>query len=251
MPPLGPHAVHIWYRPTDALGDAEHAQNLEVLNAEERERAARFLFPRDRVMFAAAHALLRRTLSSYDDVRPQAWTFSLMANGKPVLDDRHASSHLRFNLSHTRGLVACAVSRTVDLGIDVESVEDRTVGLDIAERFFSRNEVAGLSACAEADRHARFIELWTLKESYIKAIGEGLSHPLDTFGFQFDGAATLRFAPPPGVGAEDWQFALYSPSPGHRMALAARRATATPLEIGAYGELLPSGPPCILSRLSP
>jgi 4'-phosphopantetheinyl transferase len=219
--------AHIWYRFSESLDDDAVRGEMAQLSPEERVRCQRFFFQRDRRDFAAAHALLRRVLSMYDDVRPEAWTFVVDGNGKPALAHDLVAPPLAFNLSHTRGLVACAVARDADVGIDVESVERVTDGRDIAERDFSAAELAQLDACPKEQRAARFIELWALKEAYVKAIAQGLAHPLDTFGFSFDDTGGLRFHARPDTAPGAWTFALFAPSPLHRLALAARFASST------------------------
>ena len=211
--------VHVRYRLTDSIG-ADGGS--EWLSAEERERAGRFVFAHDRGSFIAAHALLRETLSEYEDVPPGAWEFSAGPHGKPALAGAHAGRDVAFNLAHTRGLVACAVGRGALVGIDVEPIEQKIDTLDLARRFFAPSETQALEECEEHDRHIRFIELWTLKEAFVKALGEGLSHPLETFSFAFDGPSALAFEPPPGEDRSAWRFALFAPSPVHRMALAVR-----------------------------
>ena len=240
---LGPHDVHARYRLTELVTEKMHAQALQTLSPDERERAARFVFPRDRLMFVAAHDLLRRTLSDYADVPPEAWEFTQASSGKPLLSARHRGINIGFNLAHTRGLVACVVCRNTDVGIDVERLDRKIRALDLAARYFSPTEVVALQACTEHERHFRFIELWTLKESYVKAIGEGLSHPLHTFSFGFDGSSALRFDPPMGDQPR-WQFELFAPSVQHRMAVAVRCAQQetrqiTPLADGVWGANLP------------
>jgi 4'-phosphopantetheinyl transferase len=223
---LAPGDVHVWYRFTESLDDDAVRAEVTQLSADERVRCGRFVSRRDRRDFAAGHALLRRVLSMYGDGRADAWTFVADANGKPALAHEPGAPPLAFNLSHTHGLVACAVARDAEVGVDVECVGRGTDGRDIAQRFFSAAEVAQLDACPAGQRAARFIELWTLKEAFLKAIGSGLAHPLDTFGFSFDDAGGLRFnAPDGGPGA--WTFALFMPSELHRLALAARFASCT------------------------
>ena len=128
-----------------------------------------------------------------------------------------------FNLSHTDGLVACAVTRETPTSAWTSNVPTASPdSRDIASRYFSAAELTQLDACPEDQRAARFIELWTLKEAYVKAIGRGLGHPLNTFAFSFDETSGLRFdARTDPVGAS-WTFALFAPSPRHRLALATR-----------------------------
>lgn len=218
---LGAHDVHVRYRLIDRFGEDEAARCIDTLSAGERKRAARFASARHRLMFIAAHAMLRTALSGYQNVRPEAWTFGEAANGKPVLAERHHGIDLTFNLAHTDDLVACAVARGADVGVDVEAVKSRVHALDVAMRFFSPAEVDELRTCGEGDRDARFIEIWTLKESYIKARGEGLSRQLAGFGFTFDAETSCRFMASMGDHAS-WQVELFAPTPAHRLAVAVR-----------------------------
>jgi 4'-phosphopantetheinyl transferase len=132
-------------------------------------------------------------------------------------------SELQFNIAHTRGLVACALSRTDPIGIDVEAIDPERDIDSILEENFAPTEVADLGACnAVAHRRARFTELWTLKEAYLKAIGAGLLRPLDEIAFRFAGPsdvhATARGAPL----HFDWRFGLFTPRQNYRMAVAVR-----------------------------
>jgi 4'-phosphopantetheinyl transferase len=224
---LAPGDAHIWYQFTESLDDDAVRAAVAQLSPDERVRCQRFVFRRDRRDFAAGHALLRRVLSMHDDVRPDAWTFVVDGNGKPSLAHEPGAPPLAFNLSHTHGLVACAVAREAEVGVDVECVGRVTDSRDIAERYFSAAEIAQLDACPEGQRAAQFIELWTLKEAYLKAIGSGLAHPLDTFGFSFDDAGGFRFNARPEAWPAAWTFAVFAPSPRYRLAIAARFASST------------------------
>ena len=226
LPSPDSDVVHVTYRHTESLGGAALDTDVSLLSVGERARLARFLFARDRRDFAASHALVRRRLSNHADLSPGAWTFEVKPGGKPHLSASHVGVDLAFNVSHTRGLVACAIGRGVDIGVDVESIDRAVEGRDIATRYFSPDEVRLLDACDAVERRVRFIELWTLKEAYVKAIGRGLGHSLATFGFAFDGDRGIRFAPPPGEQATQWTFALLAPSVRHRLAVATRSPRA-------------------------
>ena len=223
---LAPLTIDVWYRATEALDDAETAQQLIDLSAAELARHERFVFARDRRDFAAAHALLRRALSRYADVAPRAWEFVEEPGGKPGLAAIAGAPALSFNLSHTHGLVACAIAGGPRIGVDVESVE-RVVDDSVAERFFSDEENRALRRCGTPlDQARRFFALWTLKEAYIKAIGQGLSHPLNTIVFEIQADGAVAFTPPARVAAESWQFALFAPTDRHCLAIAAQRDDA-------------------------
>jgi 4'-phosphopantetheinyl transferase len=224
MDDLGPSDVHLWFQPTTAFAPADAASALAWLSPDERARHARFVFPEDARDYAAAHLLLRQALSRYEPVAPSAWTFDAEPGGKPRLIDNGGQPTLSFNLSHTRGLVACAIAREGDIGVDVERLDRAIDDREISRRFFSDREHAWLERQDPAVRPARFVELWTLKEAYLKATGLGLATPLDAFSILWDGDAGLVFDGAPGDDLEAWSFALYAPSPDTRLAVAIRSA---------------------------
>jgi 4'-phosphopantetheinyl transferase len=201
---------------------------------------------RDRRDFAVAHALLRQSLSACGTLAPHDWTFAVGTHGKPSLTANLAAREgLAFNLAHTDGLVACCVARHADVGIDVEAIT-RRIDIDgIATRFFSPTETADLEQCADPIRPARFAELWTLKEAYIKALGDGLSYALDRFTVRFEDPAFLRFDAGADADWSQWSFALFAPTDRHRMAVAVRsrierERTIEAIAMGALGSL-PNG----------
>jgi 4'-phosphopantetheinyl transferase len=219
--------VVVTYALTDALDAAAVAAALEPLSPDERARHERFRFDRDRRDFAAAHALLRGALSAQVPRPPREWTFIAGPRGKPALDAESADrTHLSFNLAHTPGLVACVVARDADVGVDVEAVDRRADALRLAHRYFSRVEIEQLERWPDAERQTHFIEVWTLKEAYVKAIGEGLACRLDEFSFVFDGPRSLQFASTRDVPRHAWRFALFAPSRRHRLAVAVRDGSA-------------------------
>ena len=218
---LAPGEVHVWYSLTAQFDRMQVDAALEVLSPDERARYGRLRFEGGRRDYAAAHALLRTSLSRYADVSPLEWTFHTLAAGKPVLHPETCRPILTFNLSHTSGLVACVIAGGPDVGIDVESV-DRTVEPGVAERFFSARENDALRRLEPAARGRRFIDLWTLKESYLKATGEGVSSSLSSVVFEVDESGGVDFTPPPGIDPAAWCFKLFAPTDHHRLAVAVR-----------------------------
>jgi len=215
--------VHLWCADPDELDSADrHALACALLTGEEIARLERFRFERDRRIHLATRVLVRTVLSRYESVPPAAWRFAAGEQGRPEIDSPESS--LRFNLSNARGLVVCAVARAIDLGVDVEPL-DRVVPLEVAERFFSPAEFEALRALPEEARPQRFLDLWTLKESYIKARGLGLSLPLDRFSFFLEAERPPRIEIDPALGDQgaDWQFVQLQPTPRHLLALCVRR----------------------------
>jgi 4'-phosphopantetheinyl transferase len=154
------------------LLDGPSADHAEVLSADERERAARFVFDIHRRRFVAARASLRRVLGLCLDRDPAGLTFEYTDRGRPSL---RLASHpdFDFNLAHSGDLALLALSsRTV--GVDVEQRREIPNGLEIARRFFSPREVAALKHLTENERRDGFVNAWTRKEALIKAVGAGL-----------------------------------------------------------------------------
>jgi 4'-phosphopantetheinyl transferase len=202
--------------PADALAAA-----IDLLSADERNRLERFVRSADRRDFAFAHALLRRTLTDCGDRPPRDWSFIEGASGKPGLaPDAGRDAGLSFNLTHTNGVVACAVTKGRAVGVDVEAIDRRLAARDLAGKFFSPAEARAVFSSTASVVGERFIETWVLKEAFVKALGTGLGSRLDDFAFALDQPSTIRFDPPPGVAASRWLFALFAPTDRHRLAIA-------------------------------
>lgn len=224
------HAIDLWLTYYDEASSPALQERMRLLLSDaERAQQARFHFADDRLRYLVTRAMVRTVLSRYAAVAPAAWTFATNAYGRPELAARHAGYGLHFNISHTRGLIALAISANRDLGVDVEHLTARAGAAGIASQFFSPHEVAALGALPEAHRQERFFEYWTFKESYIKARGMGLSLPLDRFSFELSDPQAVRIAFDDGFGDSDpqrWCFWQARPTPDYLLALCARRSQA-------------------------
>jgi 4'-phosphopantetheinyl transferase len=187
-----------------------------LLTPSERQQRNRFHFERDRLRFMLTRVALREVLSRHAPVAPHAWRFLVNAYGKPRIAIAPWDSTLSFNVSHTDGLVMIGVTHALDLGVDVENVF-REVSLDVADHFFAPMESAAMRRLPPQDQKRRFFELWTLKESYIKARGMGLSIPLDTFRFELEepGRICVAFEPCLEDTRAGWRFWQFDASPSH------------------------------------
>ena len=201
-----------------------------LLDGPERARADRFRFSADRDAYVTAHALLRVTLSKEAEIAAADWRFRTAHGGKPEIDPALGQPDLRFSLSHTRGMVACAVGRSHDLGVDVEACDPSYPALEVAQRFFAPAEVALLGRLPPAQRNATFYRIWTLKEAYLKATGQGIVGPLDGFAFSLD-PVSIEFALPGSDQPAAWQFAELWTGPRYRLALAVRHPAAEPVRL--------------------
>ena len=213
---LGASEVHVWCVDLDAAG-ADGGAEAAGLSADERTRAARFHFARDRARFLRRRAALRHLLAGYAGREPHALVFAQGAHGKPALP----GTGLEFNLSHSGGCAVLAVTRGRRVGVDVERIEAERATLAVARRFFAPTEAAAVAAAAPAERAVTFFRCWTRKEAYVKARGEGLSLPLDRFEVPLEPNATdaLTVARDDHAEARRWSLRELVPAPQHLGAL--------------------------------
>jgi 4'-phosphopantetheinyl transferase len=172
--------VHLWG--TRLVRLAPEIKDLEqTLSADEWARAGRYHFQKDRHQFVVGRGLLRTLLGRYLGAPPGSVRFAYNAYGKPVLAGEFGAKNLRFNLSHSDGIVLYAIGRGREVGIDVERIRPEFAEEEIAERFFSPREVARLRSLPVPLQPMAFFHCWTRKEAFIKARGEGMTRPLDQF----------------------------------------------------------------------
>ena len=170
--------AHIWRAPLDlAPSQVDHLKS--SLSIDERKRADRFVFLKDRRRFIVGRGRLRTILARYLDAQPAQLQFCLGMYGKPSLATVSGEPELRFNLSHSRGLALYAVSRSCEIGIDLERIRTDFDCRHLAERFLSPGENVVLDGIPSNLKHEIFLAYWTCKEAYAKATGLGLSLPLD------------------------------------------------------------------------
>jgi 4'-phosphopantetheinyl transferase len=223
--------LHVWIAyPDHAPSQHLIEQFLPLLNHEEQERYRRFHFDHDRHTYLAAHALVRITLSRYARCEPAQWRFTRGQHGKPEIEAAADMPALRFNLSHTKGMVACVVALDRICGVDVEHIKPLKDMAGIAEAVFSNSEIAYLDAQDEADRPEHFFKFWTLKEAYIKAIGQGLSAPLKDIAFDIGTPSIHASFNGNKLTNEGWQFHHWKPATTHHLAVAAQ-STPRPIKI--------------------
>jgi 4'-phosphopantetheinyl transferase len=220
--------IHLWFAFPGETGNPQTpASARPVLDDGEQTRMARLHFPEGRRLFGVSHTLVRTALSRYSETPPGEWRFVKNAHGKPSIDPDIDSSPLRFSLAHTRGLAVVAVTEGADVGADVERADRIVDTTRLSSRFFSPEEAAALQE--------------TLKESYIKARGLGLSLPLASFSFRLAGECPFRIGFSGDDSAPgDWRFAALSPLPQYVAAVGIAPARPGPVRIRCF-HTLPSG----------
>ncbi len=183
-PPLTGSQIQIWRVDISPHGKSirEYAS---LLSAEERMRAEQFRLAKDRCRNIVGRGALRWLLAGYTGIAPASLDLRATPQGKPFLSSAPPRS-IYFNVSHSGDIVICGFSAATEIGVDVEQVREHTDYQRIAARFFSEEENKRLFALPEAERIKTFHEIWVCKEAVIKALGGGLSVPLDSFSICFD-----------------------------------------------------------------
>ena len=183
---LANNEIHLWMtKPEELLGNDELLTTYAtLLTSKETAKQQRYKFAKDRHDALITRAFIRDLLSYYADIAPQDWQFEKGEKDKPEIIN--CPLPLRFNISHTKNLIICAVTLEDDIGCDVENTGRSNDVLAIAERYFSPTESKELFALPVAQQRNRFFDYWTLKESYIKAWGLGLAIPLKDFSFNIN-----------------------------------------------------------------
>ena len=182
MKPPSANQIHLWSVDTVLPNEHQHSS----LSAAEQAHYERIRAPRIKQQYWQARWAVRQALSCYvPEVSPSLWQFTRNAYGRPALRAPSLALPLDFNISHTRGALVMAFAAQGAIGIDVEYTRRQCRALAVAQRYFSCSEVAALRRLPPEQQRARFFDLWTLKEAYIKACGMGLAIPLGSFSFNF------------------------------------------------------------------
>jgi 4'-phosphopantetheinyl transferase len=170
--------VHVWRVFLD-LTAVQRGSLMRNLSADEVERATRFRFERDQQRFVVARGVLRELLGRYLGEDPHQLRFEYTSYGKPSLATNAGADTLRFNLSHSDAFALYAVTRGRNIGIDIERVRNDCAVGQISRRFFSPGEISSLDMTHGDKRNEMFFQYWTRKEAFLKAIGKGISFPLE------------------------------------------------------------------------
>jgi 4'-phosphopantetheinyl transferase len=220
---LADDEIHVWRAWLDR--PAQPADRLaRTLSADERARADRFRFDHDRRRFVAGRAILRAILARYLDLAPGAVVFRYLSHGKPALASPAVRPAVQFNLAHADQLALYAFCASADVGIDIERLRPIPEAAQIAERFFAAGERAILRSLPPERVDEAFLTCWTRKEAYLKAVGAGLSAPLDACEVTLapgEPARLLRFTGDSRQGS-DWLLRSLVPAPGYLGACAVR-----------------------------
>jgi 4'-phosphopantetheinyl transferase len=211
--------AHLWLAECEGADAREFAG---MLSGDERRRAAGFASSKLADEFVTQRATLRSVLAAYLDQSPADIAIIAEAQGKPVLADAQRANDLTFNLSHSGQWMLIGIARGRRIGVDIQIERPTTRCLDLARRFFADDE-AEMLARVDPDRQTRvFFALWTLKEAYLKATGEGIAGGLNRVRVAIDSCGSARIA-----GADDqWQLRQLDVADGYAAAMAIEGAAA-------------------------
>jgi 4'-phosphopantetheinyl transferase len=221
--------VDIWHCRTSGMVFEDEKKRYEhYLTSEEQERAGKFLFEKDRLNCLLSRVLLRLSLSWYcPNVNAKNWRIVADNNGKPYLDSAIGEHGVEFNISHSGDIVICAITRAGPVGIDIETAKIMHDLRGFSRRFLAPEEFSSVNSRFFSEQSRFFFRLWTLKEAYLKAIGSGLSIPLDNFCFDCNSLDSKQITLLYGAGSEHcwrfWQF--FYGEDAHPVALAVNAQT--------------------------
>jgi 4'-phosphopantetheinyl transferase len=212
--------VHVWRLGLQVETDNRLKALLGLLSDDERARAARFHFDRDRNRFIAGRGQLREILGRYLDKPPDAVRFRYGLQGKPFLE--HHRRGFQFNLAHSGDLALVAVTTNRQVGVDIEKIHPVITEEEIAQRFFSAEEIVALRVLPGSEQRLAFFLCWTRKEAFLKALGEGIAYGLDQFTVTLtpgEPALLLEVLPDPSAPTR-WSLADLQPGDGYAGAVA-------------------------------
>jgi len=220
IPSLPGEGVILYLLDLNSVAPAESRWR-ELLSSDERERAARFHFERDRQHYCAARAVLRTLLGRYLEAPARDLSFVYSDKGKPALASRSQDPGLAFNVSHSGDFALLGFARRRHIGVDIEKILNDFDTAAIARRFFSVRERDQLSHLPADEQHHAFFLCWTRKEAFIKALGEGLSHPLSQFDVSLDTSGPVSLTTRPDAGeAGHWWLQSVDAGQGYAAAFA-------------------------------
>ncbi|MEU3672165.1 4'-phosphopantetheinyl transferase family protein, partial [Streptomyces virginiae] len=204
--------VKLWLCPNDDLTPAlRDLLAAHWLDEQERHTAGKFLFERDRRQYLVAHILVRRALALEAGLAEAELVMWRSQRGRPFLRPvagglPRGGTHLDFNLSHAGGYNLLGIVRRHRIGVDVEGLDRDARGIDTITGTFAPEEQEWIARVAPGHtRDRRVLRLWTLKEAYSKALGQGMRRGFGTVGFRWDGDGRAVLADDSSA-ARAWSF---------------------------------------------
>jgi 4'-phosphopantetheinyl transferase len=213
--------IDLWSADLDDSGYSEE-RAFALLSSDERERVRLYRFPLHRTRYTRRRAILRILLGRYLSAAPESIAFSYGPDGKPEI----AGGEIYFNLSHSDNRVSFAFSSEFPLGLDIERIRPIPDLLRVANSICTPTELATLKSLPAEQQNKTFLQCWSRKEAFIKALGRGLSYPLDEICASSDGPVQLLNAQPEQTELTDWHFLSWEPGAEYLGAIVSRQPKA-------------------------
>jgi len=217
---LMPSQIDVWYMTTDF---SQSIKNLSyffnLLSPEEKDKSNNFAINEYKNQYIYTRSMVRIILSHYTSLMTTDIIYKYNENGKPELKN-NTITPIYFNITHSKGLIACAVSKIQYFGLDSENVDTKISFLEVAKRYFSNDEYNAILQLTTSLQKIRFFELWTLKESYLKALGSGLGNNLKEISFKLDTENNIHAEFIKKNERERWEFQLHVLIEQYQIALA-------------------------------
>lgn len=212
--------AHVWHC-SFSKNESRRPILEQLLSEDEKKKASKFKFKKDRNGYVISRGILRELLGSYLDISPTEIKFEYTLYGKPYLPN----NGLNFNVSHSGDMAAFAFFLGSEIGVDIEKIKDDFDVLEIAQHFFSKNEIEAMENLPEEQLSRAFYRCWTRKESFIKAEGSGLSFPLNKFTVSLDNdhQATLSATDWEATEKSKWSLFSFVPQEHYIMAISVRK----------------------------
>jgi 4'-phosphopantetheinyl transferase len=208
---------------------------IELLDESERRRYARYVFDEHRLEYLAGCVMAKRRIAELSRVQPGEVRFRRDCWGRPHVAEPDRCLRYHFSISHTKGYVVCAVSESSNIGVDVERTDRAPAHLPVSESCFASTELSDLGVRDGADLSGRFVQYWTLKEAYAKAVGKGLSLPFNGVVFSISDTADPQVT---FDGVDDdsrsWVFKVFQVGQRHVMSLAFPSSPRVPLKFSRW-----------------
>lgn len=216
FPTLEMHQAHVWSAVLNC-SIQKLAFFFNLLDADEQVRASRFHFEKDRHQFIASHGILRAILSGYLNISPEKIIFSYNEFGKPFIENQ---TDIQFNLSHSKNITLIAITKNYSIGVDIEYIKQTRDVDAIAERYFSTREYSALKQLPTEERQKAFFNVWSRKEAFLKAHGQGLSYSLEKVEVSLATSEPAKFIAIHDENENISEWKLYNLEPAHDFAAA-------------------------------
>ncbi|MGP0129206.1 MAG: 4'-phosphopantetheinyl transferase family protein [cyanobacterium endosymbiont of Rhopalodia musculus] len=214
---INPSDIHLWKQHLK-VSDLEVNRCFEILNQEEKIKAQKFSFEKHKRRFIVARGTLKTILGRYLNIPAPTIEFTYSSRGKPRLTNKLGGNRLQFNLSHSNELAIYGVTCNRVIGVDLEYIRPMSEAKKLAKRFFCFQEYNHINLLTSPDLEKTFFKLWTAKEAYLKATGEGIGGGLDQVEVSLDSCPQLLKLPK-NQSLLNWTTSFLIPHPNYQGAI--------------------------------